>query len=181
MPWLTVENWATAWDGDAKDIHTATERADVKIKFKCACGEPLWAEPQMAGKRGKCPKCGHVFVVPAANQPPAAPGTASSPLGTRQDTVAKAEQSKKKIYAELMTMATDKALKCASEDQHVANVAETYGRSVNLAQAFIQGMESNFARMLDQSYAEIGAKHGLSRAELEAIYREGQKNNWDQR
>jgi hypothetical protein len=56
------------------------------IKFQCPSGHPLSAPENMAGKQGKCPKCGQPFVIPAADpqaaadqMPPAAanPGAAA--------------------------------------------------------------------------------------------------------
>jgi phage FluMu protein Com len=48
----------------------------MKINVKCAqCGNTLAVDEKFAGKKGKCPKCGAVFVIqpPAANAAPAAP------------------------------------------------------------------------------------------------------------
>ena len=108
-------------------------------------------------------------------------GLVSWLFGKKDATSGLSEDSKKKIYAELMTMATDMALNCASDDEDVAKAAKTHGRSVNLAQAMIQSMEGNFARSLEKSYAKIGAKYGLSKAVLKHIYDEGQKKSWKQR
>lgn len=50
----------------------------MPLKLKCPCGERLTAPESAAGKRGKCPKCGMRFVIPApkvakATAAPAAP------------------------------------------------------------------------------------------------------------
>ena len=36
------------------------------IEFACECGEPLAAAPEHVGKRVKCPRCGDMLTVPAA-------------------------------------------------------------------------------------------------------------------
>jgi hypothetical protein len=40
----------------------------VPIEIKCQCGKVLKAPDSMAGKRAKCPACGTVLVVPAAEE-----------------------------------------------------------------------------------------------------------------
>ena len=48
------------------------------MKLTCSnCGKRLSAPEQMAGKRGKCPACGHVFVLPSIMGAPSADNTPS--------------------------------------------------------------------------------------------------------
>lgn len=44
------------------------------VKFQCPNGHPLSAPPSLAGKTGKCPKCGAGFMVPEADE-----GSGSAP------------------------------------------------------------------------------------------------------
>lgn len=41
----------------------------MAIKFSCACGREITVKDELAGKRGKCPACGKIIVVPAAEAP----------------------------------------------------------------------------------------------------------------
>lgn len=43
------------------------------MQYKCACGKTLKVPDTMAGKQARCPGCGNVFTVPAANVPIAPP------------------------------------------------------------------------------------------------------------
>ncbi|MBI4612068.1 MAG: HEAT repeat domain-containing protein [Planctomycetes bacterium] len=40
------------------------------IEFQCACGNPLKVRDDLAGKKGKCPKCGQFALVPQAGPAP---------------------------------------------------------------------------------------------------------------
>ena len=42
----------------------------MSISFACACGKQLKVADAHAGKRAKCPACGHPVTVPAAPPPP---------------------------------------------------------------------------------------------------------------
>ena len=44
----------------------------MPIAVKCACGKALRVKDEHAGKRGKCPACGQVFVIPSGGSPQAA-------------------------------------------------------------------------------------------------------------
>ena len=41
----------------------------MPILFACPCGKRLRFKEDLAGKRSKCPGCGHAFLVPAASEP----------------------------------------------------------------------------------------------------------------
>jgi len=58
----------------------AAAEASDKIEFPCSqCGCPVRTPASMAGKKGKCPSCGAVFQIPAAQpSPPAAASRAST-------------------------------------------------------------------------------------------------------
>ncbi|MBI4615648.1 MAG: hypothetical protein HY720_18670 [Planctomycetes bacterium] len=45
----------------------------MSIRFQCSCGAPMQVKDEMAGKQGKCPKCGRTITVPARETPAAAP------------------------------------------------------------------------------------------------------------
>lgn len=45
----------------------------MSIRFQCSCGAPMQVKDEMAGKQGKCPKCGQTITVPAAEAPAATP------------------------------------------------------------------------------------------------------------
>lgn len=49
------------------------------IKFLCPSGHPLSAPENMAGKRGKCPKCDAAFLVPMPEGEPDAAGGEAAP------------------------------------------------------------------------------------------------------
>ncbi|MFH1707829.1 MAG: hypothetical protein ABIF71_07920 [Planctomycetota bacterium] len=53
----------------------------MKINVQCTkCSHKLAVDDQFAGKKGKCPKCGNVFVIPApagAARPAGAPAPAA--------------------------------------------------------------------------------------------------------
>lgn len=51
----------------------------MAFPFRCACGKKLKAEPAQVGRPAKCPKCGVVFVVPAAPVPPLPQAAAPPP------------------------------------------------------------------------------------------------------
>jgi hypothetical protein len=56
----------------------------MSIAFKCSCGRGLRANPEMAGKKTKCPGCGSILTIPAASAAaapaaPAAPKPAPAP------------------------------------------------------------------------------------------------------
>ena len=38
----------------------------MSIRLECECGQVMQVRDDMAGKRGKCPRCGHILVVPGA-------------------------------------------------------------------------------------------------------------------
>ncbi len=42
----------------------------MAIEFRCECGETLQVEDELAGKRGRCPSCGKVIVVPDKDPEP---------------------------------------------------------------------------------------------------------------
>jgi hypothetical protein len=48
------------------------------IIFQCACGNPLKAREELAGKRTKCPKCGAMLTIPGGAKTTAATAAASS-------------------------------------------------------------------------------------------------------
>jgi len=45
----------------------------MAIVFHCECGRPLRASPETAGKKTKCPGCGHVLTIPSAQAKPTGP------------------------------------------------------------------------------------------------------------
>lgn len=51
----------------------------MQITYRCECGQKLTAPGTAAGRRGKCPKCGQLTVVPSAGG--AAPPPAAGPGG----------------------------------------------------------------------------------------------------
>lgn len=59
----------------------------MPIKFKCSCGQVLSVPDKMAGKQGKCPKCGNAIKVPVPKKKsskasqPAAKKAAAAPAG----------------------------------------------------------------------------------------------------
>src|SRR5258708_15358577 len=51
----------------------------MSIAFKCtSCGRGLRANPEMVGKRTKCPGCATILTIPGAEAPAAAPKPAAS-------------------------------------------------------------------------------------------------------
>src|SRR3954451_20132616 len=38
----------------------------MALKFRCVCGRKLSAPESAVGRRGRCPECGDIFVVPSA-------------------------------------------------------------------------------------------------------------------
>ena len=86
----------------------------MAIVFHCECGRPLRASPETAGKKTKCPGCGHILTIPGAPAKPAvetvadeedpfAPSldwsTLEVPKGARRDTDAEPSSSAIKIDA----------------------------------------------------------------------------------
>ena len=52
------------------------------IKFQCPSGHPLSAPENLAGRTGKCPKCGSSFIIPRpADAQPSGPGLSASGFG----------------------------------------------------------------------------------------------------
>ena len=48
----------------------------MSIAFNCSCGRTLRANPELVGKKTKCPGCGNVLTIPAAGE--SAPATATA-------------------------------------------------------------------------------------------------------
>ena len=40
----------------------------MPLRLRCTCGKVLKADSSMAGKRGRCKKCGHTFTVPKTDE-----------------------------------------------------------------------------------------------------------------
>lgn len=57
----------------------------MAIVFQCEqCAKPFEVDDRLAGKRGKCARCGNVFIIPSATIAPPAPRTSSRPAMTAQ-------------------------------------------------------------------------------------------------
>ena len=86
----------------------------MDIRFKCACGHGLKAPAEMAGRRGKCPACGQVFVVPAAvegSAPSSAAQPAIKPLPSNNAPAKAAPLLAKPVMAQSATPTTRPALR----------------------------------------------------------------------
>lgn len=49
-----------------------------KLKFNCACGKTLSADPKLAGKKAKCPNCAQIVVIPTSKPAAATPRAAAA-------------------------------------------------------------------------------------------------------
>ncbi len=58
------------------------------VKHQCPCGAKYKFEPQHAGKRAKCKRCGAVFVVPTEEQHPDMIPIADAPVGLMEEVAA---------------------------------------------------------------------------------------------
>ena len=52
----------------------------MAIVFHCECGRPLRASPEAAGKKTKCPGCGHMLTIPGGPAKPAVAATTKAAI-----------------------------------------------------------------------------------------------------
>ena len=61
----------------------------MSIAFNCSCGRGLRANPELAGKKTKCPGCGNILTIPASEEsatataPPPAANVVTCTCGKR--------------------------------------------------------------------------------------------------
>lgn len=131
----------------------------MPIKIKCSCGQSLAVSSKMAGKTGKCPKCGKALKIPAGNpkQPAASSQTAAVSAKAGGQTGGPADLDSLFDEAGLVKKAGATCPKCAKDIKPGTVICTSCGHNLETGEQLAAFNAKSAAREFDNLYLQEAA------------------------